>query len=58
MDKLEKEIRELKLVIQQLEARITDLENGEIGTGVYLDGCNEVDKVYIKPNIDNKKDGE
>jgi len=53
---LEKKIQELTLFTQSLEARIADLENGEFGTGVYLEGCNEADKFYIKP--ENKKEGE
>lgn len=53
---LEKKIQELTLFTQSLEARIADLENGEFGTGVYLDGCSEADADYIKP--ENKKEGE
>ena len=53
---LEKKIQELTLFTQSLEARIADLENGEFGVGVYLDGCSEADKDYIKP--ENKKKGE
>ena len=53
---LEKKIQELTLFTQSLEARIADLENGEFGTGLYLDGCSEADADYIKP--ENKKEGE
>lgn len=44
---LEQNIRELNLKIQQLEDRLSTLENGEFGTGIYLDGCSEGDKKYI-----------
>lgn len=44
---LEQIIRELNLKIQQLEDRLSTLENGEFGTGIYLDGCSEGDKKYI-----------
>lgn len=43
----EQTIRELNLKIQQLEDRLSSLENGEFGTGIYLDGCSEGDKKYI-----------
>lgn len=44
---LEQTIRELNLKLQQLEDRLSSLENGEFGTGIYLDGCSEGDKKYI-----------
>lgn len=44
---LEQTIRELNLKLQQLENRLSSLENGEFGTGIYLDGCSEGDKKYI-----------
>ena len=44
---LEQTIRELNLKLQQLEDRISSLENGEFGTGIYLDGCSDGDKKYI-----------
>lgn len=43
----EQKIRELNLKIQQLEDRLSNLENSEFGTGIYLDGCSEGDKKYI-----------
>ena len=55
MKDVEKMLTELMLRVQQLEQRVTDLENGEFGTGVYLDGCTEADADYIKTV---KKDGE
>lgn len=57
MTEIEKKLNELTLKMQELEQRIADLENGEFGTGVYLDGCTEADAEYIsgKPI---KKDGE
>jgi hypothetical protein len=56
LQKLEQMIRELNLKIQQLEERISNLENGEFGTGIYLDGCSEGDVSYIINS--NKKVGE
>ena len=57
MEDLSKKLAELTLKMQELEQRIVDLENGEFGTGVYLEGCTEADAEYIsgKPI---KKDGE
>lgn len=43
----EQEIRELKLKVQELEERLTKLEKGEFGTGIYLDGCAQADVEYI-----------
>ena len=56
-EELEKKLLEIELTLQALDQRVTDLENGEFGTGVYLDGCTEADAEYIsgKPY---KKDGE
>lgn len=45
--KLEKMIKELTLQIQMLEQRIADLEEGNFGTGIYLDGCSESDAEFI-----------
>lgn len=54
----EQEIRELKLRVQELEDRVKKLEDGEFGTGIYLDGCTEADKAYItgtvEPSLDKK----
>ena len=57
MEELKQKLNELTLKVQELEQRIIDLENGEFGTGVYLDGCTDADAEYIsgKPI---KKDGE
>lgn len=56
IQKLEQMIRELNLKIQQLEERLSNLESGEFGTGIYLDGCSEGDASYIINS--NKKVGE
>lgn len=56
MTDVEKKLTELVLKVQELEQRISDLENGEFGTGVYLDGCSEADAEFIKNQI--KKAGE
>lgn len=63
MSDIEKKIlNELILRVQQLEQRVADLENGEFGTGIYLDGCTEADADYIsgKNNTDkeNRKEGD
>lgn len=57
MSDVEIRLTELTLKIQELEQRVTDLENGEFGTGVYLDGCTEADAEYISGKS-VKKDGE
>lgn len=46
-------LQNLILQVQSLETRVEDLEKGEFGTGVYLDGCTEADKEYI-----SKREGE
>ena len=38
---------DLTLALQSLEKRVQDLESGEFGTGLYLDGCNELDREFI-----------
>lgn len=57
MEEVKKEIRELILKIQELEQRIVDLENGEFGTGVYLEGCTEANAEYISGKL-VKKEGD
>ena len=57
LKEFEDKIQKLVLFTQSLEQRIADLENGEFGTGIYLEGCNDADKDYIKPKED-KKEGE
>lgn len=44
---IQKIFNELKLQLQLLEQRVTDLEQGSFGTGIYLDGCTEQDQEYI-----------
>ena len=62
MSDIEKKMNELILKVQQLEQRVADLEKGEFGTGIYLDGCTEADAEYISGKYDNikeiKKEGE
>ena len=62
MSDIEKKMNELILKVQQLEQRDADLENGEFGTGIYLDGCTKADAEYISGKYDNikeiKKEGE
>lgn len=57
MADVEKKLNELLLKIQELEERLAKLENGEFGTGVYLEGCTEADAEYISGK-QIKKDGE
>lgn len=56
LDDIIKIQKDLTLTIQSLEKRVQDLENGEFGTGLYLDGCNELDREFITNK--NKKAGE
>ena len=62
MSDFEKKLNELILRVQQLEQRVADLENGEFGTGIYLDGCTEADADYISgknnTNKENRNDGD
>lgn len=68
---MEKEIEELKKKVEELEQfkakmalefqelvnKVETLENGSLGTGVYLDGCPDFATEYINESK-NKKDGE
>ena len=56
-EKILARIDQLEIVCRELETRVDKLENGNFGTGVYLDGCSENDAEYIigKPI---KKEGE
>ena len=62
MSDIEKKMNELILKVQQIEQRVADLENGEFGTGIYLDGCTKAYFEYISGKYDNikeiKKEGE
>ena len=62
MSDIEKKLNELILRVQQLEQRVDDLEKGEFGTGIYLDGCTEADADYISgknnTNKENRKEGD
>lgn len=55
LNALKKQISELTLSVQTLEQRISDLENGSFGTGVYLEGCNDSDAEFIRPSQDKKE---
>lgn len=54
-DKEKQMFNELILKVQQLEQRVADLENGEFGTGIYLDGCTEADAEYIINKSETEK---
>ena len=56
LDTIIKTQSDLTLTIQSLEKRVQDLENGEFGTGLYLDGCNDLDREFITNK--NEKAGE
>lgn len=58
IEKLEKDNRELKLALQELEKKVEALQNGEYGTGIYLGGCSEADIEYITGKVPDKKEGE
>ena len=47
LEELNKKLNELTLIVQTLEERIKDLEDGNFGTGIYLEGCAEADAEYI-----------
>ena len=51
----EQEKNEIILKLQELEKRISDLEKGEFGTGVYLDGCTDADVEFIVGKPVNKE---
>ena len=55
MKELEKQIAELRLLVQQLEEKITKLEEGELGSGVYVDGCTDATKAYITEEKEGKE---
>ncbi len=55
LNALKKQISELTLSLQTLEQRVSDLENGSFGTGVYLEGCNDSDAEFIRPSQDKKE---
>ena len=44
---LEEKVDKLNLIINDLEKRLTNLETGSLGTGVYLDGTPDYVKDYI-----------
>lgn len=52
MEELKEMINSILLRLQNIEDRITTLEKGEFGTGIYLDGCADEIKSYL--NEDNK----
>jgi hypothetical protein len=58
IDELIKKLNELVLQVQILEKRVEELESGSFGTGIYLDGCNEVTKNYLNNDSKEKKEGE
>lgn len=49
---LESKIKTQTLQVQQLEDRIKSLEEGSMGTGIYLDGCPEYARDYINKKGD------
>lgn len=55
ISELRRQLAELKAYVNNHEKRIKDIEDGEIGTGVYLDGVPEYAVEYIKGQ---KKEGE
>lgn len=59
-DSVVKEIKEtinkLILTVQTIEERVTKLENGDFGTGIFVEGCSEETKKFLA--TENKKEGE
>lgn len=53
--KLLLEINTLSLKVRELEEELIKLRDGELGTGVYLEGCPDYAKDYIIAT--NKKEG-
>lgn len=49
---LESKLKTQTLQVQQLEDRIKSLEEGSMGTGIYLDGCPEYARDYINKKGD------
>lgn len=54
LEELNKKVNELTLVIQTLEEKVKDLEDGNFGTGIYLEGCAEADAEYISTKPEKK----
>lgn len=46
-EELKARIDRIELICQELGNRVDNLEKGEYGTGVYLDGCTQADAEYI-----------
>lgn len=55
ISKLLADVAELKVKNTDLNKRVKELEEGSIGTGVYLEGCPDYAKEYI---TEKKKEGE
>ena len=46
-EELKARVDRIELICQELGNRVDNLEKGEYGTGVYLDGCTQADAEYI-----------
>ena len=57
IEELSNKVTELILTVQTLEQRISDLENGEYNTGIFVDGCPDAVKTYLDKS-NKKKEGE
>ena len=44
---MESKLKTLTLQVQTLEDKVKNLEEGSLGTGIYLDGCPEYARDYI-----------
>lgn len=53
--KLEQEVSSLKATIVELEKKLDEYINGDGFTGVYLDGCPDYAKDYIKKDSKDKE---
>lgn len=56
LKEMQAELSAMKLLLQELEHRVSAIESGERGNGVFLDGASEVVTQYIMSAV--KKESE
>jgi cell division protein FtsB len=54
IEQIIKDVQELKLRVQTLEDEFKKLKDGEVGTGIYLQGCDEATIEYISGKTEKK----
>ena len=52
LEDMESKIKTLTLQVQMLDNKVKELEEGSLGTGIYLDGCPEYARDYINKKGD------